>query len=141
MVAKKGNKYSLGKKNAQKLKTPDLKKMAYEQYCQHLAEGKAKKSWYFEHPELMLTWQTMEKYIAEDPSFFNPIHKEVAFAKGYQVWENIVSDSAKGTNKEANTASLQMVMRNKYDWDKENSGQKETSEPLVKSIAKMWRKQ
>jgi len=133
MAARKKNKY------AQKLKTPELKKMAYDQYCAHLAEGKSKKSWYFEHPDLMLTWQTMEKYIANEPQEFNPIHKEIAWSKGYQHWEKVVSNSAEGKNKEANTASLQMVMRNKYDWDRENSTQKETSEPLVKTIAKMWR--
>ncbi len=134
MAAAKGNKYNL------KLKTTELKLEAYRQYCEHLASGRTKKSWYFEHPELLLTWQTMEKYIAEDPEVFNPIHKEVAWSKGYQHWEEVTTQSAKGLNKDANTASLQMVMRNKYDWDKENSGQKETTEPYVKTLAQKWRK-
>lgn len=138
MGAPKGNQHSKGKKNAQKLKTPELKKMAYEQYCAHIAKGKTKKSWYFEHPDLMMTWQTMEKYILDD-SFFNPLQKEIAWSKGYQLWEQVVEDSARGENKDANTASLQMLMRNKYGWDKENSVQKDTNEPLIKRIAKKWR--
>lgn len=141
MKIQKRHQINKGNKNAQKMKTPEMKEMAYKSYCDHMALGKSKKSWYFEHPDLKITWQTMEKYIAEDPIVFNPIHKEIAWCKGYQVWEEIVSQSAKGLNKEANTATLQMVMRNKFDWDKENTGQKETSEPLVKTIAARWRKE
>jgi len=132
MAAKKGNDY------AKKLKTAEIKKMAYEQYCNHLAQGKTKRSWYFEHPDLILGWESMEKYIAEDEDL-DPIHKEVAWCKGYQKWENVVSDSAEGKNKNANTASLQMLMRNKYDWDKENSSEKETQQPLIQKMAKKWR--
>ena len=140
MVAAKGNKYSKGHKNAQKLKTPDLKQLAYDQYCAHIASGMVKKSWYFEHPELTLTWETMEKYIATDPCNFDPRKKEAAFAKGYQYWEKVVNSSAEGKNKDANTATLQMLMRNKFGWDKEESGQKDTTQPLVVEIAKQWRK-
>lgn len=140
MVAAKGNKYSKGKKNGQKLKTPELKKLAYDSYCKHIAEGRVKKSWYFEHPDLTLTWQTMETYIAKDPSSFNPLKKEVAFSKGYQRWENVVNESAEGQNKNANTATLQMLMRNKYGWDKEKDAHKDTNQPLVKTLAKLWRK-
>jgi hypothetical protein len=138
MAGSKGNQNSKGKKNAQKLKTPELKKMAYEQYCAHIAKGKAKKSWYFEHPDLLMTWQTMEKYIADD-RFFNPIYKEIAWCKGYQHWEQVVEDSAQGLNKDANTASLQMLMRNKFGWDKENAGNKEEVSPLIEKMAKKWR--
>ncbi len=140
MVAPKGNQFSKGLKNAEKLKKPELKQMAYDQYCAHLAKGKSKRSWYFEHPTMRITWVTMEKYILDDPSLLNPIHKEIAWCKGYQKWEGIVEESAIGTNKVANTASLQMVMRNKFDWDKENSSQKESDEPLLQKMAKKWRK-
>ena len=139
MAAPKGHQINKGKKNALKLKTPELKKMAYEQYCAHLASGKAKKSWYFEHPDMMLTSETMEKYIAEEPNNFPAIQKEMAWCKGYQRWEKVVEDSAEGHNKDANTASLQMLMRNKYLWDKENPGQKETSQPLIQIMSENWR--
>lgn len=139
MVAAKGNQYSKGKKNGQKLKTPELKKMAYEQYCSHIASGKSKKSWYFEHPTLTLTWESMEKYIATDPSSFDPLKKQVAYCKGYQLWEEVVASSAKGINKDVNTATLQMLMRNKYGWDKETPGQKDMTQPLIQKMAELWR--
>lgn len=135
MAAHKDNKY------ATKLKTLELKRLAYDQYCEHLATGKAKKSWYFDHPEIMITWQTMEKYIANEPEVFNPIHKEIAWAKGYQKWEQIVSDSAIGANKDANTATLQMVMRNKYHWDREESNEKDDAQSLLQALATRWREE
>ncbi len=112
MAAKKGN------NNGAKLKTEELKKEAYAQYCAHLAKGKSKKSWCFEHPNLTLTWESMERYIKEDEMVFDPLQKKVAEIKGYNKWEEIAELSAQGKNK-ANTASLQMVMRNKFGWDKE----------------------
>ena len=120
------------------LKTFELKQMAYKQYCKHIADGLVKKSWYFDHPELKLTWNSMERYIAED-SDLDPQEKEIAFSKGYQKWEKVVGDSAAGDNKNANTATLQMLMRNKYGWDKDSYGQKDSNEPLLKKMARRWR--
>lgn len=134
---KKGH-FAKGNKIGIKLKDKKIRQEGYLSYCAHIARGKSKKSWYFEHPDHSCTWQTMEKYILDEAEF-NPIHKEIAWSKGYAKWEQVVEDSAEGKNKDANTASLQMLMRNKYEWDKENSVQKETTEPLVKAIAKMWR--
>lgn len=108
-----------GNKNAVKLKTSELKEEAYRQYCAHLAKGKSKESWYFEHPEVELTWETMEKYIASSPIEFPTIKRKVAEIKGFAYWEDVVEKSAEGKNK-ANTPSLQMLMRNKYGWDKED---------------------
>lgn len=116
--APKGNQYGL------KLKDPDIRQQAYEQYCEHLAKGKSKKSWYFEHEQLTCTWETMEKYL-EDEREFDPIHKKISESKGYARWEQVVEDSAVGANKDANTASLQMVMRNKFGWDKERPSNSE----------------
>jgi hypothetical protein len=114
----KGNKYGL------KLKDPQIRQLAYEQYCEHLAKGKSKKSWYFEHPEFSCTWQTMEEYI-NNQAEFNPLQRQIADSKGYARWEQVVEDSAVGVNKDANTASLQMLMRNKFGWDKQQSGNNE----------------
>lgn len=138
-MAPKGNKYSLGKKNARKLKTEEQMKKVYESYCDHLAKGKVKRSWYYDQDGLTLTWETMEKYINNEPSNFDPLKKEIAFSKGMQKWESVVEGSAEGTNKDANVATLQMLMRNKYGWDKEDAGQKETTQPLVKTLAQKWR--
>lgn len=107
-----------GNKNALKLKTPELKAEAYRQYCAHLAKGKSKKSWYFEHPDLELTWETMEKYIAGNIIDFPPIKKEISQCKGLAYWEEVVDQTALGNN-EANLPALQMLMRNKFGWDKE----------------------
>lgn len=142
-MAKKNKKKNLqesmkGNQNSKKLTTDELKKAAYDQYCAHLAKGKSKRSWCFEHPDLTLTWQTMEKYIAEEWADFNPIQMEVAQCKGYFHWENVVEDSAKGVNKDANTASLQMVMRNKFGWDKENHVS-HSVEPEVRQLLKKWK--
>jgi hypothetical protein len=124
-----------GNRNAVKLSTPELKADAYKQYCDHLAKGKSKRSWYFEHPELQLTAETMEKYIASSPIDFVPIHKEIAQCKGFGYWEEVVEQSARGEN-QANTASLQMLMRNKFDWDKEESKEiaKCSSDEILKAI-------
>lgn len=114
----------IGNKNGLKLKDAELRQQAFRQYCDHLANGKSKRSWYFEHPEHSCTWETIEKYL-EDEVEFDPLHKKIAESKGYAKWEQVVEDSAIGINKDANTASLQMLMRNKFNWDKERSGNNE----------------
>lgn len=106
-----------GNQNAKKLDTPELRKLAYDSYCDHIAKGKDKTSWYLEEP-VELTWDTIEKYIKNDPVEFDPIKKRIAEAKGFAIWEQIVEDSAIGRNKEHNTATLQMKMRCKFGWDR-----------------------
>ena len=123
----------LGHETNKKLKTLELKKEAFRQYLEHLSKGKSKKSWYFEHPDLTLLWQTMETYIREEPEIFNPIQIEMAHAKGYQYWEQVAETSAEGKN-QANTASLQMVMRNKFGWDKQENINKDSKETLVEKF-------
>jgi hypothetical protein len=113
-----GNKFGLA------IKDPQTRQEAYKEYCEHLAKGKSKRSWRCHIPGVHCTWETMEKYI-RNAEEFDPIHKQIAEIDGYCLWEDIVSDSARGTNKDANTASLQMVMRNKFGWDKKEEGEKE----------------
>lgn len=110
----RGNKYGL------KLKDRAIRQDAYKQYCAHLANGKSKKSWCFEHPKFSCTWETMEKYLCDEAEF-DPLHKKIAESKGYKRWEQIVEDGATGENPDVNPACLQMVMRNKFGWDKERS--------------------
>lgn len=107
-----------GNQYAKKLDTPELRQEAYKQYCDHIAKGYQKKSWYFEHPDITLTWQTMENYLRDDPKEFNSEQKQIAECKSMKHWEAILYASAKGENKDANTASLQMIMRNKFGWDR-----------------------
>lgn len=121
-----------GNENAKKLKTPELCAEAYKQYCAHIANGKSKRSWCFDHPELTLTWETMEKYL-EDEVVFDPKKKKIAESKGFAKWEKVCEESADGTNRKANTASLQMIMRNKFGWDKES---KQSGSPVDESHGK-----
>jgi hypothetical protein len=107
-----------GNTHALKFVGAELRQEAYRQFCAHLAKGKSLESWYFEHPDMTLTYKTMQKYMAQFPEEFPAIQLEVAKMKGYQLWEDVVADSATGRNKDANTASLQMLMRNKFRWDK-----------------------
>jgi hypothetical protein len=108
----KGNQY------AKKLTTPELRKAAYDSYCAHFADGQSRDTWCFEHPDLDLTAKTMDKYIRENPLEFPPSQLEKAHAKGQLIWERVVQESANGKNRKANTASLQMWMRNRFKWDR-----------------------
>lgn len=135
----KGNQYAKGKKYAQKLKTPELKKDAYKQYCHWISQGKSKKAWTFKHPTLTLTWETMEKYIKNDPKNFDPLHKEVAESQSLEVWEERGLTMMLGQIEKCQPAIFQMFMRNKFGWDKEEHRIKESTEPLIKKLAQKWR--
>lgn len=106
-----------GNKFAAKRLSPEQRQKAYYSFCDHIAEGYSINAWHFEDGEFKLSYKSMLTYI-KDEDEFPPIHKEIAEAKSLKHWEKIVYDSARGINKEANTASLQMVMRNKFGWDK-----------------------
>ena len=139
MAAAKGNKYAKGNQSAKKLKTPALKKQAYEQYCAWIALGNSKESWTFKHKEMSLTSKTMEKYIRESESDFPSIHKEMAQAASLKIWEDRGLTMMLGRLEKCQPAIFQMFMRNKFGWDKENYGNKDTTEPLIRRIAKKWR--
>lgn len=124
-----------------KLDTLELKLEAYKQYCEHLRKGKSKKSWRMHHPDVCVTWQTLEEYIKNEPNVFNPIQMQQAQIDGYAHWEEVVEHSAKGINEKANTASLQMVMRNKFGWDKDDKKENSASQPLVVELIKKIREE
>jgi predicted glycoside hydrolase/deacetylase ChbG (UPF0249 family) len=105
------NKYAL------KLKTPELRQEAYRQYCDHIAAGYEKKSWYFDHPTITCTWNTIEKTLRDYAEEFDLELKEVAEAKGLRVWENVLYASARGENKSANPLSIKMIFANKWGWN------------------------
>lgn len=107
-----------GSKNCEKLSTPELRREAYEDFCAHVAKGKNKSSWYFKHEYAGVGYRRLQAYLKEYAHEFDPEELEVALAKGYQKWETIVEEAAQGNNKDANPACLQMVMRNKFGWDK-----------------------
>ena len=105
----------IGNKNGLKLKDPEIRQLAYLQYCEHLSTGKPKKLWRFQHSEYSCTSVTMEKYM-KDEIEFDPIHTQVAQAEGFGHWWQLVQDSALGINKTISVRYLQTIMRNKYGW-------------------------
>lgn len=113
MAPPKGNKFGT------KLKEPLQRVKAYEAYCKWLSRGKIKESFHFKIDNIKITHRTIEGYIRDYPDELPAIHKEFAYCEGLDKWENICEQSAKGSNTKSNTASLQMVMRNKYGWDKQ----------------------
>jgi len=108
-----------GNKSGTKLKDPDIRQEAYKQYCAWIALGRSKEAWKFQHPTLSCTYKTMEKYILADPVEFPPIHKEMAEADSFNVWEQRGIHMLLGQIK-AEPALSQMFMRNKFGWDKED---------------------
>jgi hypothetical protein len=128
--------YNQNNKAAKKLKTPELREACYKEYCAHLARGKSKRSFVFKYRDLSCTYRAIEKCIEEDDDL-DPAHKEVAEAEGFAYWETIVEEAAKGTNKDANTASLQMLMRNKFGWDKDERTNEEKVAQAIDSLAKI----
>lgn len=116
------------------LKDKDLRQRAYKSFCDHLAKGKAIKSWWYEEGEYSCIWETMLSYM-QDTIEFDPIQRKIADAKGYNEWEEISEQSAKGKNR-ANTASLQMVMRNKFGWDKEIQAKPVPNDPAITELLK-----
>lgn len=133
MPAPKGN------KNGVKLKLPAIRRQAYKQYCDWIAKGYPKKAWCFEHPKFTCSYKTMDKYISENPLEFLPLHKEIAECKSYATWFQKGMDMLSSESKNCQPAIYQMIMRNMFDWDKETNNNKETSEPLIRSLAKKWR--
>lgn len=124
MAKKKVNSKGVGapleNKNALKLRESDHRKKAYEAYCKWLSKGKVKESFHFKINDTKITWRTIETYIKGFPIELEPIHKEFALCEGLDKWETICEKSADGTNTKSNTASLQMIMRNKFGWDKKD---------------------
>jgi len=109
-----------GNRNAVKFKDPQIGKEAYRQYCEWISLGNSKEAWSFIHPTLTCTYKTMEKYIAENPIDFPPLHKEIAEAKSYEYWLNLGFKMMTGQMEKCQPAIYQMFMRNKFGWDKDN---------------------
>lgn len=117
MTVSPAHHFKPGNELAKKLVSDEMKREAYKQYCEHIAKGYPRKAWRFRHPDVSITWNTIEKYIKEEPEVFDPIKKEVAAADSLQYWFSYLADSAKGENQKANVASLQIILRNMHAWD------------------------
>ena len=137
-MVKKGG-APLDNKNGLKLKPADVRQDAYADYCAYLATGKAKRGWVYDKDGYTCTWETMEKYI-KDTLEFDPLKKKAAEAQGFKKWEAVVEDSAEGKNTKANTATLQMLMRNKYGWDRRNENTSTEVAGTLDNFCESWQK-
>lgn len=126
-------------KNGVKLKDSGVRQEAYRQYCEHIASGESKEAWVFEHPELTCTHKTMEKYIRENPIEFPPLHKEVSESKSYSHWTGLGKRMMLGQIEKCQPAIFQMFMRNKFDWDKDQTD--EVAECAADKILAMMKKE
>jgi hypothetical protein len=113
-----------GNKLAKKLTTQELKDRAYDSFCKHIAEGKSIQTWYYESPDLTLSYKSMLNYIANEPEAFPAIKKEIAHSKGQEVWEE-KGENMLASERKTQPAIYQMFMRNKFGWDKESTADRE----------------
>jgi len=104
----------------EKYKDTGLLQDAYEHFCKHLSEGYIRESWYYEDEEnnFCLSYQTLMKYIKEHQSDFPAYKEQIAYSKGYKKWEKIATQGVGDDKIVKNPACLQMILRNKYGWDK-----------------------
>lgn len=112
----------IGNKNGIKLKEPDHRQMAYQQYCAHLAAGYSKRSWCYRHPTDLtksLTYETMEKYVKENPIEFDTILMEMSISDGMKWFEDEGRKLMQGRYKNGSPEVWKTCMRNKYSWDKD----------------------
>lgn len=107
-----------GNKNAIKLKTPELKKEAYRQYLAHIAGGYPKESFSFDHPDIDITWETLDKYIEEDPTEFSPILMKKARAERYKTLFDEGITLMKGGYPGGSPVVWQTIMRNIFKAEK-----------------------
>lgn len=114
--APKGNTYGT------KLKDAYYRQEAYKQYCAHIAKGLDKRSWKFVHPESLeksVCYITMERYIRENPTEFDPILMQMAEADSFAVFEQEGMKLMKGQYRNGSPVVWQTFMRNKFKWDKD----------------------
>lgn len=115
-----GSKTHPGNKFAVKLSTPDLKRDAYKQYCAHMALGYPKQAFCFDHPDIDITWETMDKLIGENPSEFPPIKLSKAKAERYMFWLKEGKKLMRGEYPGGSPVVWQTMMRNMFkdvQWD------------------------
>jgi hypothetical protein len=127
-----------GNSNGLKIKDKELRQKAFQKLCDWLAKGKSRDSFTFQEGDLKCTYKTLKSYIDQNPGEFPILHQEYAIAQGYAEWEQVVEDSAKGLNKDANTASLQMKMRNMFKWDRDLSQKDELDTSKLEALSKFF---
>lgn len=128
-----------GNKNKTVLTTPELKKEAFKQYCDHLAAGFPKRTWTFKHPTLSLGMRSMENYIKNYPIDFPISQVEIALAKGENKWIEMGMNMMLGKIEgKVQPAIFQIMMRNIYKWDREDL-QHKTVKTEAELLLRSWK--
>ena len=128
--AQKGNNFAV------KLKDRASRQNAYDALCKWIADGWAYKSFVFYYDGGAMTGEGIYEMVKRHPDEFDADKIEVANALAYQIWERRVKESANGENPHASTATLQMVMRVKFGWDKrDGSSQSEVDKEKFRFLS------
>lgn len=102
------------------IKDPDIRKVAYQAYVDWISAGNYKKTFTFEHEELIATYKTIEGYMERFPSEFPSLKREVAESKCLQKWIQKGQDMmTPEEGKRVVPAIYNILMRNIHGWDKE----------------------
>lgn len=129
-----------GNKNAVILKEPEIRQIAYTDFCQHIADGFPLEAWSFSQDGYRCSWQTMMSYIKNDTiGEFNPILKEQAHAQAYKKLYSQGLRLMTGEIRGGSPVVWQTVMRNvnrRFGWDSEQITQDNRShvERLAQAI-------
>lgn len=133
--AKRQVEASLGNKFAVGLKTDASKENAFKSYCEHLASGRASRSWYYSDKEKNhCCYKTMENMIKKKEFPSHIIEK--AKSAQYDWWEELGIKLCTGKCK-GNTTSYITFMRNMFDWDKKedkDAGTKELALTITRFV-------
>lgn len=111
-----------GNKNGVKLKDPKIRQEAYRQYCAHIATGYPKEAFVFDHPTATVIWETLDKYIKDDPVEFNPVLMKAARSKRFKYWIDEGKKVLDGTYNRGSPVVWQTIMRNIFrdiGWDQD----------------------
>lgn len=93
---------------------------AFEEYCKHMEAGYKRQAFFFSTDDFIISYKTLDNYMKDMPDIFPLEEFERSQAAGQLTWEKIAEDCALA-KKPHNTATLQMVMRNKCGWDKKET--------------------
>lgn len=122
-----------GNSNRLKIKTEHLQQVAYATYCNWIGMGRDKKGFVFEYEDENgnighVTQGTIENYVKSQRFNLDPSQMDKAEAYSFQAWEAIGIQMMKGEIEKCQPAIFQMMMRNKFGWDKDtkNSSVNET---------------
>jgi hypothetical protein len=107
-----------------KLKDPKIRQKAYREYCEWIASGMPKQSFFYDDGEHSVTWQTLDKYIEDNPAEFNPLLMQKARASRFTHWFGEGKKLMSGKYKGGSPVVWQTIMRNIFKdpdiaWDRE----------------------